>query len=242
MKKILTLAVALIGSATATWAQDIITLRNGEEIKAKVQEVGVTEVKYKKFDNLAGPAYTLPKTEIFMIKYEDGERDVFKDAPAPVTAKTPAAAVKQDGGATLLTARSGVVYDSKTSRNLSPEEVRTLMAACPEALQLYDRAQHQEVWSYVMAGVGGGLIGWGLGSMIVNLAEGADVAVENYLFMITGTGVVAAAFILVGAAVKNVKTSVNLYNNAVSGRTSAFSGNLRFGLTRSGGVGLTLTF
>jgi hypothetical protein len=87
MKKILILAVALIGSATVTLAQDIITLKNGDEIKAKVQEIGLSDVKYKKFENANGPTYTLLKTEIFMIKYENGEKDVFTTQTQPVQEK-----------------------------------------------------------------------------------------------------------------------------------------------------------
>jgi hypothetical protein len=87
MRKILILAVALIGSATVTLAQDIITLKNGDEIKAKVQEIGLSDVKYKKFENANGPTYTLLKTEIFMIKYENGEKDVFTAQNQPAQEK-----------------------------------------------------------------------------------------------------------------------------------------------------------
>jgi hypothetical protein len=66
-----------------TYAQDIILKRNGDEIKAKVQEVGITEIKYKKFDNPDGPMYTILKSEVFLIKYENGTKDVFK-AEEPV--------------------------------------------------------------------------------------------------------------------------------------------------------------
>jgi hypothetical protein len=77
MKNLLMLFVTLFVSVSAVTAQDIITLKNGDEIKAKVQEIGLSDVKYKKFENLTGPTYTLLKTEIFMIKYENGEKDVF---------------------------------------------------------------------------------------------------------------------------------------------------------------------
>lgn len=66
-------------------AQDNIVMRNGEEIKAKVQEVGLKEIKYKKADNLNGPVYTVLKTDVFIIKYENGSKEVFgsaEEAPA----------------------------------------------------------------------------------------------------------------------------------------------------------------
>ena len=46
-----TLYIALF-SCGAVHAQDIITLKSGEEMRAKVLEVNLIEVKYKKFENL----------------------------------------------------------------------------------------------------------------------------------------------------------------------------------------------
>lgn len=58
-------------------AQDVIYMKDGKEINAKVLEIGVAEVKYKLFSNPEGPTYTIFKSDIFMIKYPGGERDVF---------------------------------------------------------------------------------------------------------------------------------------------------------------------
>ena len=58
---------------------DIITLKNGDEIQGIVQEVGTDVVKYKKADNQTGPNYTIKKSDIFMIKYANGSRDVFNN-------------------------------------------------------------------------------------------------------------------------------------------------------------------
>jgi hypothetical protein len=82
MKKNLFIFVALVCSH-ALFAQDIITLKNGDEIKAKVQEIDTDNVKYKKYDNQSGPLYTLMKADVFMIKYENGDRDVFTASSAP---------------------------------------------------------------------------------------------------------------------------------------------------------------
>jgi len=65
-------------SMASTFAQDVITLKNGDEIQAIVQDIGDIDVKYKKFDNPNGPNYTLKKSEIFMIRYQNGTKDVFQ--------------------------------------------------------------------------------------------------------------------------------------------------------------------
>ena len=58
LKNLLTCCL-LSGFCTAINAQDIITKRNGDEIQAKVLEVGVNDVKYKRYGNDLGPTYTL---------------------------------------------------------------------------------------------------------------------------------------------------------------------------------------
>lgn len=64
-------------------AQDVLTRRNGEELQVKVTEVTPTEVKYKLFDNPEGPVYTLPKSQVFSVQYQKGQKEVFPEqAPA----------------------------------------------------------------------------------------------------------------------------------------------------------------
>lgn len=77
MKTTITTLVSALFISTTTIAQDVITFKNGEEKQVKVTEVSPTEVKYKKFDNIDGPMYTDQKSTIFMIKYENGLKDVF---------------------------------------------------------------------------------------------------------------------------------------------------------------------
>ena len=56
---------------------DILVFKNGDEVKAKILEVGTSEVKYKKIDNINGPTFSCLKSELFKIKYENGTKDVF---------------------------------------------------------------------------------------------------------------------------------------------------------------------
>jgi hypothetical protein len=71
------LVLAFMVAAAGAVAQDIIVKTDGSEIEAKVTDIGLTEIKYKKFSNPDGPVYVMPKNEVFMIKYENGEKDVF---------------------------------------------------------------------------------------------------------------------------------------------------------------------
>jgi len=57
-------------------AQDIITLRNGDEIKVKVTEISTSEIRYKQFEHLDGPTRVVPRADVFAINYENGTREV----------------------------------------------------------------------------------------------------------------------------------------------------------------------
>jgi hypothetical protein len=54
-------------------------MRYSENIIVKVIEVGTTEVKYKKQDNLNGPMFSILKSDLLMIKYENGTTDDFSN-------------------------------------------------------------------------------------------------------------------------------------------------------------------
>jgi len=82
MNRILLYCLMVLFCVTGLYAQDIILKINGDEIRAKVTEIGINDVKYNRFDNLTGPIYTLSKSEIFKITYEDGSHDIFGKAIA----------------------------------------------------------------------------------------------------------------------------------------------------------------
>lgn len=60
-----------------TFSQDKIYRTDGTLIEAKVQEIGISEIKYKKFNNQNGPAYIIKKNDVRQIVYENGEKEVF---------------------------------------------------------------------------------------------------------------------------------------------------------------------
>ena len=65
--------------------QDILTKKNGDEVEVKVVKISSNEIEYKKWANQDGPSYTLPKSEVFMVKYKNGEKDVFNESSLPLS-------------------------------------------------------------------------------------------------------------------------------------------------------------
>jgi len=77
------LVAALLFIASIARAQDIIVKINKTEIKAKVTEITETTIKYKKWENQDGPVYNIARSEVFMILYANGQREIIqKEAPA----------------------------------------------------------------------------------------------------------------------------------------------------------------
>lgn len=87
-KGIFTLWCAIFFVVHFSVAQDIIYLKNGDEIEAKVLTVDITEVTYKKWNNQDGPTYRIAKRELLMIKYENGSKDVFGENDLAPTSKS----------------------------------------------------------------------------------------------------------------------------------------------------------
>lgn len=77
MKRFIYVLATMFISMGAANAQDLITKKNGEDVKAKVLEVTTNEVKYKLYDEPNGVTYTVKKSELLMIRYESGRNEVF---------------------------------------------------------------------------------------------------------------------------------------------------------------------
>ena len=75
--------LAISGFNNISFAQDVIMLKNGDEINAKVIEIGISEIKYKKFEAQGDTLVVIPKTNVFMIKYENGTKDVINKISKP---------------------------------------------------------------------------------------------------------------------------------------------------------------
>ncbi|MFZ5941845.1 MAG: hypothetical protein ACOYXB_14845 [Bacteroidota bacterium] len=139
-------------------AQDVIILRNGDEIQSLVSEVGIDVIKYHRFDNPSGPVYSIEKNRVFMIKYANGTRDVFGETETPVVATpsiTPSLA-PADNGPHYLIYQGGIKMDG---RALNDTEVRTLFATHPLPLKYYNQGQSFKIlggicqWSVIGTGI-----------------------------------------------------------------------------------------
>jgi len=75
--RVFLILLAVIGFGISVNAQDIILKKDGSEIKAKVLEITDQQIKYKDFDFIDGPIRNINISEVFLIIYENGKREVF---------------------------------------------------------------------------------------------------------------------------------------------------------------------
>jgi hypothetical protein len=75
---------------------DLLILKNGQELKVKVIEVGTKEVRYKLCENLEGPMFVKDKSEVFLIKYPNGTSSIISEIESETRAvKNPVSTEKK---------------------------------------------------------------------------------------------------------------------------------------------------
>ena len=160
MKRIILFVVGLLGSLVISQAQDLITTRKGEDIQAKILEVSSNEIKYKRYSNPDGPLYIINTSEVLMVRYENGEKDIFDEEQFPLNA-------------------NGEIYEGMKYREL--KGLYNHRYYIPEIWDPYSRGW-AGVASFFIPGLGQGVCGeWGRGACIflanMGIATLAEVGV-----------------------------------------------------------------
>jgi hypothetical protein len=101
MKKTLLFLVIFISGLFSANAADIIVLKDGSMIDAKITEISSSEIKYRRSDHLDGPVYVVSAANVFSIRYENGRTEVINASPAAGQASGQTGS-QQPGAQTLL--------------------------------------------------------------------------------------------------------------------------------------------
>jgi hypothetical protein len=228
-KKLVAFSLFLMILLNIASAQDIITLKNGEEISAKVTEIEMNLIKYKKFDNQPGSYYTVSKADVFMIKYENGTKDVFDYQPITTEVLSSENGLNTQTGAVgkLTSYKRNVMKDKQ---KLKPYEVKAIMNTNYAALKKYKGARAFNTLGIIFGIIGGIDISTG----IINTFNSYD-ATGNFL-----AGGIEIGLGLIFVSISNNKTysSVLIYNSGIKNQPTS---SLNLGLTPNG-LGLCLHF
>ena len=75
----LLISLSLIFISGITFSQDLIKLKNGKTIKARLVEVLEEDIKYKKYSKFDERFHTITKESVFSINYENGNHLIFEE-------------------------------------------------------------------------------------------------------------------------------------------------------------------
>jgi len=80
--KAIMLLISFLSFSYSLCAQDLLFKKNGDTLKVKVLSIEPEIVAYKRYENLYGPNYLINKSEVYMIQYQNGTKDVFAEPTA----------------------------------------------------------------------------------------------------------------------------------------------------------------
>lgn len=114
--------IGLIISAIPAFlfSQDVMVLKNSDEIKAKVIEINDLTILYKKWENLTGPNYNIKKEEVLFIRYENGTKEVISavaQAPAVLSNSASPNSIPPTNGNTTNTQSQELAFRGEQDAN-----------------------------------------------------------------------------------------------------------------------------
>lgn len=219
MKRVLILFVCLlIGGITS--AQDIITKNDGTDIQAKVMEVGQSQISYKKYSNLNGPTYTLSLSDILMITYENGEREMYNTA-AEKKSSLPQGVMTYNSWSGKISVGGVTIEDDMLDRYFSPED-----------FQLFKKGKSVSTVGSILAFAGALPFGYSIGYM----AAAGETDETNLALLIGGGAVMVTGIVVSSLGGKKMKKAMANYNSALT-----FQPEFRLGATANG-IGLAIVF
>ncbi|MCL2180603.1 MAG: hypothetical protein FWB83_05700 [Treponema sp.] len=77
-----TIIFVFVSNIFAVYAQDMIILRDGSIIEAKVTELSNSEIRYLRFNHLDGPVIVIPRNNVLSIRYENGTVEIISSVPS----------------------------------------------------------------------------------------------------------------------------------------------------------------
>jgi hypothetical protein len=237
ISKLFFVVLTLVAINTTAFSQDVIITKDSKKIEAKVTEININSIKYKKFNNLEGPTYTLLKSEIATIVYQNGMIDVFDEKERePVPEKN-----------NLFPYKNGLVQDKMKNEfyDIGTDDDRML-----DFLNKNDISKYKEFAAACkQRNRGGTLLGSGLALTLEGIIFYGILGTESEFF--AGIGVVSLivgeVFIIVSIP---ISASAGARKNAIkedfeqqyfSNKKYSYQPTLNFGFTQ-GGLGFTLNF
>ncbi len=122
----------------------------------------------------------------------------------------------------------------KNDVKLSLSQTLALMKTNTNAYELMKSAKTNMIWSTVLGGIGGGLVGFPIGTAIGG-------GKPNWVLAGIGAGIIVASIPLNSAYNKKSKEAVSLYNEGVTASSYQFKPSYHLNM-KGNGIAFTMTF
>jgi hypothetical protein len=219
------------GLWSTSYAQDLLKLKSGREIKVTIVDESNDIVKYREYENQSGPVYSITRDKIASITYKKGNRETVEAKP-----KEQAAIQETPAGNNInqqLTVKKKFVYLDGVKQN--SRSIKSIMEDNPEAIRLYEKGKRMcDLSTSCAFGV---ILTSFISSSIANKQEeDADRVRISAIGLSIDAAFIITAIILNSSGKKNIRKSVSLYNS-FSGKPVTY--NMEIGIQENGiGVGL----
>lgn len=218
-------------------SQDYLYLLNSDTIKSKVLEVNENDVKYKDFEYPDGPVYTINKSRIDKIIYQNGKVDYFKSEATDNNQNS-----NQNLPKLLSFDELMAFTDAEKEAYLSTIGIQSIYEKFKKGQSFTEKGKR-------LRGTGvfitiGGCVLYGTSLVIIEdrIEEGAILYVAGSVALTAGQLLIIASipFSAVGGGLK--KSAESQYQDFTLGKSyTSIQPVLNFGLTQNG-VGLSLKF
>ena len=210
------MAMCLIALTRISFAQDIIVKvdsKTESRIRAKVTEVTETEIKYKDFDNQDGPSYSLPKSVVSAIIYENGRMETFFefiDEPTQEPEVTPP----------ISTGTEAVKYDQIKPK---PDNlIEEMKYRDPELYSKYAAGKKTKTTGWIVSGAGIGIIAGGAVWAVMGMKwDDSEVIKQGAIIAGAGAVITVVGIPIIASGGKKKKSAIEEYNNQYYSRLSS---------------------
>jgi hypothetical protein len=137
--------LCLVGTVMS---QDVIVKKDQSTVMSKVLEITSTEIKYKKWNNQDGPTYSIDRSEVLSINYENGEVENFSETKNDQQSNN---APQVQYLNSYMTNKTWSLY--LNGRRLSDNEIRRLVGS--DSYQQYQKGRRLGQTGIILDVVGG---------------------------------------------------------------------------------------
>lgn len=224
----ITITLIVLLFANSLMAQDIITLKSGEEIKSQIIKVAAEVIMYKKYSDLKGPTLFVNREDVGALAYENGTIKIISETGSEKLVNSNAGKVvrtKEDALAVKFTSIKTKFYQG--AEVISKEDFLSKIQTMPGAQEKYKEGKSIRIIANVVSFPAAFLLTYNLTGRL----SGASV---NDGVLIGSGALLGVAIILDNIGKTRIRQSIKTYNG-----TNAMGLNLN---VNENGVGIAISF